>query len=222
MRVGNLAPLLAVLALAACGPGATKIVGDTPKASVAAVDAPPRAPFEGCTWEHFVGEGIRVWSQVCMAGQRETRLATDPASPGVWLTTTHPDLPPERRLAFQVFKNEPDAPFEAMIAIAMAAGAAPADANCVLEPREGAPPANGNDRRILAPSGATKEEWLAALAADPPVATPLPCGTYGVALVGDRYFETDPARPGQVVFVDLGSERQIYEPDTLELTATGH
>jgi hypothetical protein len=128
-------------------------------------------------------------------------------------------LPPERRrLAFRTFGKEPDQAPEALISTLLAAGAAPAEAHCALAPKEGAPP-EGRQRFVLTPIADTKEAWLAAHAADPPVVTPLPCGAYGVALVGDRYFELDPAHPDRLVFVELGSELQICEPDTLELVA---
>ena len=43
------------------------------------------------------------------------------------------------------------------------------------------------------------------------------CGRLGVAMVGDRYFEVAPGHPDQVVFVDAGSEIQIFDPQTLTI-----
>ena len=43
------------------------------------------------------------------------------------------------------------------------------------------------------------------------------CGPLGAAMVGDRYFEVAPGRPDLVVFVDTGSEIQIFDPQTLTI-----
>ena len=45
----------------------------------------------------------------------------------------------------------------------------------------------------------------------------LPCGDMGVGFVGDRYFQVMPGHPDRVVYVDRGSEIQIFDPATLRV-----
>ena len=63
---------------------------------------------------------------------------------------------------------------------------------------------------VFTPTGTAKSEWDAQAEDLEP-----PCGVMGPADSGDRYFQALPDHPETVVFVELGSEIQIFDVNTL-------
>jgi hypothetical protein len=51
---------------------------------------------------------------------------------------------------------------------------------------------------------------------NPTVDVERPCGFMGPGDVGDRYFVTLPGHPEIVVFIEAGSELQIFDAETLK------
>jgi hypothetical protein len=195
----------ASVALMACEPRTA-----TPVATQTAQVLSERAPFEGCSdWRTERQFGVSLAVQDCP----EVKLVADPAQKAFFV-----EQGSDRTLALQVFEKPATAGPEAILAQVMTAGGAPAGATCALEPApEGLTLAQGQSRFVLTPTGASKTAWEAALANTDLVPEAQPCGRLGVGVVGDRYFQIDAKNPAVVVFVELGSEAQIYDPATLRV-----
>lgn len=193
------------LGLMACGQQAS-----TPTATKAPAALSEREPFEGCSdWRTERQFGLTIAVQDCP----EVKLVADSAQKALFL-----EQGGSRSLALQVFAKPADAGPDVVLPQLLAAGRAPAGATCALEPApEGLPLAEGQTRFVLTPTGASKTAWERALANVDLVPETQPCGTLGVGVVGDRYIQIDAKRPDMVVFVELGSEAQIYDPATLRV-----
>lgn len=234
MRMIATATVLAV-ALAACGRGdTTKIQKDEPYGPSRHAEAqagegkPARAPFEGCRWEEISVRDVGLWSQVCANGQLRVGKSTVRGG-GSYDALLYEQRSPTGEIfplreAVVLFPTTGGG-LDALTQLMMAQGAAPAGATCRLEPTQAAAP-TGRKRYTLTPTGATKIAWERAVTSDTVPEQP-PCGTFGIAPVGDRYVEIQDARPDTAIFVELGSEIQIYEPDSIafvsaEKTAANH
>jgi hypothetical protein len=199
--------------LAACAPG------DTGKRDAA--EAPPspsqaaRETFSGCTWGEVKGAGLSMWSYACGPQFGNVRLVADETLPGFVVESTAPGGL-DRRTVVQVFRKGAEAPVESLLPAVRAASPGPATDTCALELAPSAE--DGLPRWALTPTGDAKAAWEASLRGD--ASMDPPCGALGVASVGDRYFAPLADRPETVVFVELGSEIQIYDHRTLR--ATGH
>lgn len=211
-RVLALAACLAALAaLAGCGPGATKKI-DAPEALAA--KAPDRPLLEGCSaWTRVKAAGLSVWSQACAT----QRLVGDDSARALVLETLNDQgAVVARDAVIQLFEAANN--LDSLAATLMQAGGAPVGATCALAPAPAVVPLpEGVQRYVLTPTGQTNVAWERAVTSDIAPDTP-PCGRYGVAIVGDRYLELRPEHPDKAVFVELGSEIQIYEPNTVAIT----
>jgi hypothetical protein len=217
-----LGALAAALGLAACGPQTKYDPGgaapgahgeaDHGEGAHATVDPnakPSRAPFEGCAWEATTGAKLKVWTQACAyADKRQSRYAFDASGAslafeeftgGQWVRADWPSV--------QVFTLAPGA---ALTSLFPQIGV-PAGAECGFT----TPTLDGDAQRVvLEPIGATKAAYEAAVLG-PDMPAP-PCGPYGVGPIGDRYFEVRKGHEQQVLFVELGSELQAYDPSTIQ------
>lgn len=221
IKSGQMAMAAMVLAVlvSGCGPGATTKTEKGAGAATASATpgaAPSRAPFEGCRWEYMTGAGLGVWSQVCPT----YRLVAEEALKTLFVEDVR-DGQVTRSEAMRVL-TLPAGGLPALAEQLAREGGASAPASCALEPvtNLGAQP-EGVARYSLGPTGALKDAWDRAVKSDVAPDTP-PCGRYGVAIVGDRYIEVQAAHPDKAVFVELGSEIQIYEPSTLMIAAPAH
>jgi hypothetical protein len=213
----SLVPALVLVAVGGGGLLATTLLKPktSPPPVVAAAPAPARyvAPrpntpeFAACDWVEVRGAKLTIWSFACGTGQGDAHLEPDSGLPGYWLVTNGTRYP-----AVRTFANEPG-PDAALKAIRLASPG-PATATCVLEP---APGPDGAGKLQFAPTGAAKAKWERE--EETGNYTEAPCGPLGVDIVGDRYFWPMPGHPELMVFADMGSEIQIFDPATLRLAS---
>ena len=201
--------LLAIAgALAACKPA------PPPPPPPVAAYAPPRpnAPeFAACKWGEVKGTYLSIWSFACGPEQSNQHLVADDALPGFFLASTV-DGREERRLVVRTFAKTPNAPLESILGAVQ--GASPRlSADCGFSP---APQGEGDGTAMtLGPVGVVPQQaWEQQQQTG---GGDLPCGDMGVGFVGDRYFQVMPGHPDRVVYVDRGSEIQIFDPATLRV-----
>lgn len=206
--------------LAACGPGATpkfEKAGYTPggahggEAHGADVSSKPpeREAFAGCAWGQVEGIGLRLWSQTCP----NNRLVVDEARGALVIESTV-DGVVQRGDAIRLLTLR-EGGLPALAADLLAQGNAPSGAQCALTTAPNIVPLPaGVKRYVLEPTGPAKAAWDKANASDTAPDTP-PCGIYGVAVLGDRYIEIQDGHPDHAFFVELGSEVQIFEPNSI-------
>ena len=72
---------------------------------------------------------------------------------------------------------------------------------------------------VLSPTGKAETAWLDSEKNGGSVKPP--CGALGVQSVGDLFFQMMPDDPSTVVFVDKGSEIQIFDSDSLRTVRNG-
>jgi len=209
MRALNGLTCLSALALlAGCGPKP-----DAPPAAEAEIASPLRgAPeFAGCEWGVVKGSSLSIQSFACGPDHGGQRLVADNALPGFLLEFTGADET-VRRVAVRAFPKDAGAPVESILPAVRAASPGPYTARCVLAPAQGGDH-EGRGRQVLEPAGEEKARWEASIMSDEPMDKP--CGDYGVGMAGDRYFEAMPGQPATVLFVDMGSDIQIFDPATI-------
>jgi hypothetical protein len=166
----------------------------------------PNTPeFAACDWVEVLGSKLSIWSFACGTVQGDAHLEPDSNLPGFWLATGGQRYPVVR-----TFPNAPG-PDTALKAIRLASPG-PATDSCVLAP---APGVDGADKLVLTPTGEAKDRWEREEATGN--YSEAPCGALGVDIVGDRYFWPMPGHPELMVFADMGSEIQIFDPSTLRV-----
>ena len=193
------------LLAAAVGLVAVGVAAKTPEPSQG------RADFPGCRWGEVGGAELSIWSFACGPSQGNVHLVADNTLPGFVLVERGADGTPPR-VVIRTFKKLASAPIESILPAVRSASPGRHSASCTLKP---APldPNHGPARFMLEPTGAAKTAWEASetTSAEPD----MPCGPLGVAYIGDRYFEALPGDPTTIVFFDMGSEVQIFDPKTL-------
>jgi hypothetical protein len=188
--------LLALFLLTGCAQGEKAAVG------------PPRpnAPeFAKCDWREVKGARLSIWSFACGPKDGDQHLEADDNLPGFYLVSGG-----KRRLAVQAFGKPPAAPIEAALPSIRSASPGYATASCVLVPATGE---DGKGKYWLEPAGRFKTAWdeieKKGGPADPP------CGPLGVAFDRAPYFWVLADHPETVIAADMGSEIQIFHPETL-------
>lgn len=208
MRAPSTLACLTALTLAAgCGPKVS-----APPAETEIVSPLRGAPeFAGCEWETIKGAALEIQGFACGPDHGNQRLVADDALPGFVLESKGPDGT-IRQVAVRVFAKDPAAPLESILPAVRAASPGPYTARCVFASAPGADNA-GRNRLVLEPAGAEKDRWDASIMSDRPMDKP--CGELGVGMAGDRFFEELAGAPGVALFIDMGSEIQIFDPATL-------
>lgn len=205
---------LAVLALPLVGCNKPQAPAEAEKAApAAAADPTPaetaQATFAGCQWGKVTGSGLSVWSYACGPAMSGQSLIPDEEVGGFALISD--GLEPS--VVIRSFAKPADAAIEAALPAIRAASPGPHTATCVLTPMaiEGRDPVY-----LLSPTGAAKTQWDGVEGGTITTGdTNPPCGDLGVGFVGDRYFQVLKSAPTKVVYVDAGSEIQIFDPSTL-------
>ena len=221
MRIlGFTAAMVATLALTACQKADTPAAATTQAANV--VDPQPsemmKESFSGCTWGKVQGATMSIWAYACNPeGGSITHMVADDSLPGFFIEGTH-DGETSRSPAIIAFKKAADAPIEAILSEVRAKSPGPHSAQCVITPAsyEGALPGVYE----FAPVGAVETQWNAFSSGEAD-ATPIdaPCGDLGLQMSGDRIFEVLKDDPTTVLFINFGSEIQIFDVDTLRSVA---
>ncbi|WP_396593942.1 hypothetical protein [Brevundimonas sp. R86498] len=117
-----------------------------------------------------------------------------------------------------IFKKAADAPIDSLVEAVRAKSPGPHSATCTLQPVtvEGAAPGSYG----FEPTGAARAAWDAFASGDGEAApVEPPCGAMGPQMAGDRSFRVVEGDPTTVVFIEHGSEIQIFDPATLRPAA---
>lgn len=210
--------ILPVLCLAAaCGPAAPSkpAAGPAEAPAVATVSALRDAPeFASCRWETVRGARLSIQAFACGPQFGRAHLEADDALPGFVLVSDGAEGP-DRRPVVRAFAKAPAAAIDAVLPAVRAASPGPGTAACEFAP------APGVDAKlmhfVLTPVGDAKAAWDKSVESDTP--QDLPCGAWGVGIVGDRYAFELPGHTDTVIVVDMGSEIQIFDPDTITVNA---
>jgi hypothetical protein len=195
--------VLAAIMLSGCGPSPSK----APETAAPQPSQVMKDTFVGCTWQKVESATLSIWSYTCPPDHGNTRLVADDALPGFKF--------PDGSIAIRAFEKPAGAPVDAILDQIRAASPGPHSDTCVLTPihRE---EQSGPLLFMFTPTGAAKTEWDAwEASADHAGDVKPPCGIMGPAMDGDRYFQALPDHPQTVVFVELGSEIQIFDVTTL-------
>ncbi|WP_340644795.1 hypothetical protein [Phenylobacterium sp.] len=198
--------------MSACAP--QKPAATPAPAVEARVSALKSAPeFAACVWQEVRGAKFAMQAFACGPEQGGGHIEADDDLPGFQLV--YVGSPSERRPVVRIFAKPADAPLEAILPAIRAASPGLHTATCALAPAQGYDD-KGKGRFVLEPTGAAKAAWEASQALEP--GDP-PCGALGVSAAGNRYFQSMPGHPDLVVYADVGSEIQIFDPETLRVIA---
>lgn len=201
--------VLLALSLTACGPrtlphtpGPKPVVAD-PKPIQAATDT-----FKGCTWEKVTGAHLSIWSFNCPAQISGLHLVADDKLGGFDLATT--GYPPENII--RSFAIPAGAGIDAALPAIRAASPGKDTKTCALV---AVPAFDAWAGKLydLEPTGAAKAAYDKANAVEP---QDPPCGDLGIGPEGDRFFTVLPSDPTRVIYVNMGSEIQPFDPNTLK------
>lgn len=216
MRIIGTATAVVFMGLAACSQAETPAKTEAPAATQAADPQPIPAmqeTFTGCEWGKVTGSGLSVWSYACPADRGGVRLVADDSLPGFAIEGTGGGES-SRSPAIIVFKKAADAPVESILAAVRAKSPGPHSATCTLQPivAEGVPAG----AFTFGPVGAVATQWEAASSGEEGAEEmAAPCGDMGPQFSGDRSFSVVGGDPTTVVFVEYGSEIQIFDASTI-------
>ena len=205
----KLTTILLALSLTACGP---RTMPHTPGPKPVVADPQPtqtaRDTFTGCTWQKVTGAHLSVWSFNCPAQSSGLHLVPNDTLGGFDLATT--GQPSENII--RSFTIPAGAGIDAALPAIRAASPGKDTKTCALVP---GPAFDAWSAKIytLAPTGAAKKAYDKANAVEPQAP---PCGDLGIGPDGDRFFTVLTADPTRVLYVNMGSEIQPFDPNTLK------
>ncbi|MDP2009229.1 MAG: hypothetical protein Q8K11_03530 [Phenylobacterium sp.] len=211
IRWTKLAAVGGLALMGACTQPAAEPPAAPPTAVVSVLRSAPE--FAACAWQEVKGAKLAIQAFACGPEQGGQHIEADDSLPGFQLVYDGP--PTERRPVVRTFAKPADAPLEAILPAIRAASPGPHAATCAFAPAQGYDDKD-KGRFVLEPTGAAKASWEASLAVEP--GDP-PCGPMGVSAAGNRYFKVMPSHPDLVVYADVGSEIQIFDPETLRVIA---
>jgi hypothetical protein len=171
--------------------------------------APSTVPGK-CQWEWKTGGGLGVWAERCVleTGVWEPKFRED--LPGFVLTIDEPG-----ETILQRFAKPADADIAAILPELRKRGYIPDDDECIFAPAAGIGPAVRTKAFFeIVPTGKRK----AAFDATPGDEVPAPPrGDYGASTHGVRYFMTELGHPESVVYINIGQDGMMFDPDTVTL-----
>jgi hypothetical protein len=183
--------------------------------AIDAVAAPARAttgpapPDPSCERQALSSGPVRIDAWSCALPTGRWHVRAEPALPGFALWVD--DL--RRETVVHALARERGAPLSSVLGPLARAGLVPPDDCVFVRVRRHATPPGARAYEIR-PTGAR----LAALRATPRDQVPdPPCGAYGWSTHGVRAFVVDPRAPRWVVYVNLGQDGTLIDPDTLAI-----
>ncbi len=164
--------------------------------------------FASCTWEKIDGRTLSIWSYACGPDMGNVRLVADDKVGGFALAAMPPDALPSRVVIRTFAKAKDDAVTSVLPAVLVATGHH--RASCQLVETD-----YGDWGKVwlLEPTGAEKATYDKLNAVEP---QPNPCGDLGIGPAGDKFFRVMADDPARVIYYDMGSEIQIFDPSTLK------
>ena len=168
----------------------------------------PKA-FSDCTQQEVKSATLSIQSYACP----NAHLVADEKSKGFALMSKD-GKSETRKLVVRTFNKPASAPMAAILKAVRNASPGPHSKTCTLQPSRDSKSTVDKAQYVFAPTGAVAKKWDAAQV-NGGKAKP-PCGALGVQYEGDRIFKVMADDPAKVVFLDLGSEIQIFDPGTLK------
>lgn len=206
----------AFLAITACGQA------ESPEPAARGAEAAVRPSeamqqtFASCTWGRVDSASLSIWSYACGPEQGAARLVADESLPGFAL-----EAGGARQPAVIAFTKPAEAPIHAVLETVRQRSPGPHTDSCLLTPAPQFDGGAAGQIYTFAPTGEAKTAWDAlASGADDSGPMEPPCGELGEQMAGDRYFRVLAEDPSVVVWVNAGSEIQIFDPGTLSPRAT--
>ena len=191
---------------------AAMIVGAAGLALIAAGATSPvlaQQEFADCKPQQEVkGATLSIRAYECP----NARLVADNKLPGFVLQLSGPDGKSQQVVIRTFEKFAPESIHAALPAIRKASPG-PHTATCVLKVFRDNRNKSVDAWFVLSPTGKAETAWQDSERKGGSVEPP--CGALGVQSAGDLYFQLMPDDPSTVVFVDKGSEIQIFDPDSL-------
>ncbi|MBW8881184.1 MAG: hypothetical protein JF615_07110 [Asticcacaulis sp.] len=172
--------------------------------------------FKGCHWQEVRGKTLSIWAYACGHDFGDTHLVADDTIGGFGLVNSGADADSYvYSPVIRTFTKAADAPIDALLPDIRKLSPGPDTATCVFEPAQD-PTEEQSTRKLYAfvPTGAAMAKWDKNVDTgnDP---TP-PCGPMGPSFAGDRLFEVLPDDATKVVYIEFGSEIQIFDTATLK------
>ena len=178
-----------------------------------AISAPSvlaQSPFANCKPQQEVkSASVSIRAYECP----NARLVVDRARDRFELVTKEP-TGEQRRVVLRTFTKPADAGIENIVSDVRKQSPGPQSATCTLQPARDSRGRSDKSRFVFGPTGAAQRDWDVVQKSGGKSRPP--CGALGVQFVGDLYFMEVPDDPSTVVFLDMGSEIQIYDPATLK------
>ncbi|MDC7683912.1 hypothetical protein PQU92_11540 [Asticcacaulis sp. BYS171W] len=193
--------LLGALALMGCAPKMAEKAEPTPGA---------KEVFSDCKWGEVRGATLSIWSYACP----NAHLVADETLPGFGVVEGTAVDGFGYRPVIRTLPKAKDASIDAVLPEIRKLSPGPATASCVLTPaKDPTDPASKRALFELVPTGEAKTAWDKTIETGEGEAQP--CGALGVGLAGNRVFEVLSGDPTRVVYIDYGSEIQIFDTRTL-------
>jgi hypothetical protein len=162
--------------------------------------------FEQCTWGKVEGKTLSIWSYACPAAAGGIKLVANDAVGGFTLVT---EGQAQGYDVIRTFPKAKDAPLVSVLpAVLAAAGKHQASCAMIKTAYD-----DWGEVWLLEPTGAEKAAYDKANATEP---QENPCGDLGIGPVSDRFFKVMADDPKKVVYYDMVSKIQIFDPATLK------
>jgi hypothetical protein len=183
-------------------------------AAPAGKGGPSRPAVKGCAWRKAADPkvGLEAWVQQCDFGFRKIDFLFRGSSLAIRFSDGGDPDPLVDVLGLEGTET-PEAGVRRIFASGTPAGVA---SRCVLRPWRGGKAPSGVERYTFVPDAAYAKEL--AKKADPDEVPEPPCGDWGEAPDGIRYFEAQPASGARkVLFVRVGQDEPLFDEQSLKL-----
>ncbi len=168
----------------------------------------PSAPArEGFEWEIVTGAGLKFWAQ----RDHRTHVSTDAILHGA-VVEQRDSMRHSRRQVIKLFTIE-DGDIDDVLDILASTPGWDATQTCKF--REEECDREGVTRYVLVPKGDYAEQVEAQSQKE---AVPATCNGWGMGNSGTRYFEVHDSHPDLAIFVEIGQETPLFDPESIVLT----
>lgn len=158
---------------------------------------------EGFEWKEISGAGLKLMTQK----NDKIKLMADPMLPGI-VMVRNGDKSPQMKV--KVF-NLGEKGIDGLIDILAASENWDKSQTCML--KEQKPDIKGVHRYFMFPAGDYAVKMNELMKTEP---VPVTCNGWGVGNSGYRYFETHDSDPGKVIFVEIGQDAPLFDPNSIE------
>lgn len=170
--------------------------------------APTRHSMEGCTWAWKAGAGIGFWAEDCDLDTGKWRIEYDAARQRfVQMVDGKNPMP-----VITLFDLPQDVGVDFLLPQLRKGGLIKDTDECVFAPDEENTP--GAERRLyqVVPKGKLLDAFNKLPGDEVPEP---PCGELGLLPDAVGYFMTDAKLPGRVLYLMLGQDQPLFEPDSI-------